>query len=57
MSSMRGPLLIVAAALFWMGASQFYSLPGYFNEYSGNAGFIVAGALLLWGVIETVRAR
>ena len=57
MNSTKGPLLIIAAALFWLGAAHFYSIPTHFHEYSGNGSFIVAGALLIWGVIETIRSR
>ncbi len=57
MNSIKGPILILAAAVVWSGTASFYmARPGdRFFEYSGNAGYTVAIMLLLWGIIETVR--
>ena len=59
MNPPKGPLLLLAAGLFWIGTSHFYTVSrgGHFNEYMGNAGGIATGILVLWGLIETLRAR
>ena len=57
MNPLRGPLLLLAAGLFWIGTAHFYSSPGRFCEYMGNAGGITTGILVLGGLVEMLRAR
>jgi hypothetical protein len=50
MNPNKGPLLIIAAALFRNGTTSFYGGRGRFCEYSANVSYAVAVLPLMWGV-------
>ncbi len=54
---LKGPLILIAAAIIWNGSAVFYTSARYRADYTGNGGIVAACVLLLWGVIQMVRGR
>jgi hypothetical protein len=57
MHSLKGPLLVIAAAIIWNGSATFHS--GGKRDYDGWAagGTVVAGVVLLIGLRLTCSGR
>ena len=57
MKSYTGPLIIIAAALTWIGSGAFMISKHYRADDFAIWGSIASAALLLWGICLTVRNR
>ncbi len=57
MKSYTGPLIIIAAALTWIGSGAFMISKHYRADDFAIWGSIASAALLLWGIVLTVRNR
>ena len=57
MKSYTGPLIIIAAALTWIGSGAFMISKQHRADDFVIWGSIASAALLLWGIVLTVRNR
>jgi hypothetical protein len=57
MKSYTGPLIIIAAALTWIGSGLFMSSNRLMADDFAIWGSIASGGLLVWGIVLTARGR
>lgn len=57
MKSYTGPLIIIAAALTWIGSGAFMISKDSDAEDFAIGGSAASAGLLLWGIVLTVRNR